>query len=168
MGRHQRRFHNPHTYPCQLLLFRFLLIWRMPDTRLRRFRKRYIFLYQQLLPNFSLHNNGFGWTDIYTCLAVNAHFLVDFRLFVLNGNSWRGALIHACLASGTSAYVNNCNQLVHSSVYVGGKMKNRFRYTHLWKTYQSCFLLATAFKMEHKKIILNAGVLPDRISAYYI
>ena len=86
-GRHRRRFHSPHTYPYQPLLFRSLLILQTPDTRLRRFRRQYTFFCQQLLPHLSLHNNGFRWTNVDTRLTVNAHLLIDFRLFVFNGDS---------------------------------------------------------------------------------
>ena len=123
-------FRIPHTCPCRPLLFRFPWILQKPDTRLHMFRIRYIFPCLQRQPIHSLHDNCFRGTDVNACLAVDAHFLVDFRFFVLYGDSWSGTLIYTGLASGTFTVVNDCNQLVHSIVYVGEKIKNRFRCEH--------------------------------------
>ena len=117
----------------------------MPDTRSRRFRIRYTFPCLLLLPNLSLHDNGFRWTDVDTCLAVDAHFLVDFCFFVLYGDCRRGAFIYAGLASGTFTGVNDCNQLIHSIVYVGEKIKNRFRYTPFKKRCTRFFISERIF-----------------------
>ena len=118
-GRRQHTFRSLHTYPCRLSLFRSPVISLMPDTRSRMFRIRYTFPCPLLLPNLSLHGNSFRWTDVDTGLAVKAHFLVDFCFFILYGDCRRGAFIYAGLASGTSIGVNDCNQLIHSIVYVG-------------------------------------------------
>ncbi len=127
-------FRIPRTCPCRPLPFRSPLILQRPDTRSHMFRIRYIYPCLQRQPNFSLHNNCFRRTDVDTCLAVNAHFLVDFCFFVLNSDCRSGTLVYTCLASCTFTLVNDCNQLVHSIVYVGEKIKNRFRCKHGEKT----------------------------------
>jgi len=71
----------------------------------------------------SLHDNGFRWTDVNTGLAVNAHFPVDFRFFVLYPDSRSGALTYACLASGTFTGINDCNQFVSLHRIYWGKDK---------------------------------------------
>ena len=73
------------------------------------------------------HMNGFGRTDIDTGLAVNAHVLVHFGLFVFHGDCRCRAFTHAGFASGTLGNINDCYQLVHSIVYVLQKTKKGFR-----------------------------------------
>ena len=60
--------------------------------------------------------DSFGRADINTCLAVNAHVLVDFCFFVLQCNCRRRTFIHTRLAPGTFCNIYNCYQLVHSTV----------------------------------------------------
>ncbi len=70
-------------------------------------------------------------TNVNAGLAVNAHFPVDFRFFVLYGDCRCGTFIYTGLAAGTFCGVNDCNQLIHSIVYVESEIKNRFRYKFL-------------------------------------
>ena len=73
------------------------------------------------------HVNGFRRAGVNTGFAVYTHILIHFRLLVLHGNCRGRAFIHAGFASGTSLFINDCYQLVHSIVYISQKTKNRFR-----------------------------------------
>jgi len=79
-------------------------------------------------PEHLFHVDSFCRADIDTGLAVHAHILVNFCLFVLHGDCRCRAFAHAGFTSGTFIGVNNCYQLVSSIVYVSQKTKNRFLY----------------------------------------
>jgi len=139
----------------------------MPDTRSRMFRIRCTFPYLLQLPNLSLHNNCFRRTDVNTGFAVNTQFLVNFRFFVLDGDCRSGTLIHACLASGTFTGVNDCNQFIHSIVYVGEKIKNRFRCKHSEKNHKFCSFQAEGMK-KHRVIMGGSQSFHNPVwSGYY-
>ncbi len=92
--------------------------------------------------------DSFCRADINTGLAVYAHILVNFCLFVLHGDCRCRAFAHAGFASGTFIGVNYCNQLVHSIVYVLQKTKNRFLSAHNGIQQQFAFLRSAVKKPE--------------------
>ena len=84
----------------------------------------------------SIHVDGFGGTDIYAGLAVNAHILIHFCLLVFHGDCRCRAFAHTGFASGTLFEINDSYQLFHSIVYVLHKTKKRvsIEYYRLYST----------------------------------
>lgn len=72
------------------------------------------------------HVNCFRRADVYAGLAVHAHILVDFCLLILQGYCRCRTFTYTGFASGTFLFINDCNQLVHSNVYVSAKRKKGF------------------------------------------
>ena len=147
MGRRQHRFHILRTYPCRRVLFHSPSILQMAGIHSCMSRIRYTCLCLQLLANVLLHNNSFRRANVDACLTVNAHLFVNFRFFVLYRYCRRGAFIYTGLASGTFTGVNDCNQFIHSIVYVRLKIKNRFRYNPL-KNYDILLIWQQRFFTE--------------------
>jgi hypothetical protein len=74
------------------------------------------------------HMNSFRRADVNTGFTVDAHILINLCFLIFQGDCRSRALTHACFASGTFTGVNDCNQQIHSILYVGQEVKNRFRY----------------------------------------
>ncbi|WML66640.1 MAG: hypothetical protein METHP_00083 [Methanoregula sp. SKADARSKE-2] len=80
-----------------------------------------------MFPKNSFHSDRFSGAGIDTGLAIDAHILVDFCLVIFHGDCRSRAFTHAGLTSGTLSVVNDCYQLVHSTLYVGERRKKGFR-----------------------------------------
>jgi len=94
--------------------------------------------------------DGFGRADIDTGLAVNAHVLVDFCLLILHGNCRCGTFAHAGFTSGTLIVVNDCYQLVHSTVIASDGQTS----TQVW---QSTHMSLSTFAFSFSRAIADEG-----------
>ncbi len=69
------------------------------------------------LPEYSpalFHMNRFRRADIYACLTVNAHILINFGFFVFHCYCRRRAFINARFTTCAFICINNCDQKFHS------------------------------------------------------
>jgi hypothetical protein len=60
------------------------------------------------------HMNRFRRADIYACLAVNAHILINFGFFVFHCYCRRRAFINARFTTRAFIFIHNCDQKFHS------------------------------------------------------
>ena len=94
--------------------------------------------------------NSFRGTHVNTCLAINAHVLVNLGFFILQGDCRCGTFVHAGFASGALILVNNCYQTVHSTSIASEGQTS----THVWQsTHTSLSTLAFSFS----KVIADVG-----------
>jgi len=73
--------------------------------------------------------NGFRRADINAGLAVDTHVLIDLCLVILHCDGRCRTFTHTGFASGTLGIVNDCYQLVHSTVILGKRQKKGFDIT---------------------------------------